>query len=128
VDDEPVIARVVSEQLRRLGYRVTAVNDPEEALELLAEEPDEYDLVLTDLQMPRMDGVELAARVGQLRTELPIVLSTGNRWSIPASTARAAGVREIVDKPFRIEELAQALRTALDGPRVRRPAAHETGS
>ncbi len=52
VDDEPVVARVVSEQLRRLGYHVTAVNDPEEALELLAEDPDEFDLLLTDLQMP----------------------------------------------------------------------------
>jgi PAS domain S-box-containing protein len=128
VDDEPVIARVVSEQLRRLGYRVTAVNDPEEALELLAEEPDEYDLLLTDLQMPQMDGVELAARVGRLRPELPVVLSTGNRWSVPTSTARAAGIREIVDKPFRIEELAQALRTVLEGPRIRRRAPHETGS
>ena len=93
VDDEPVIARVVSEQLRRLGYHVTAVNDPEEALELLAEEPDEFDLLLTDLQMPRMDGVELAARAGQVRPELPVVLSTGNRWSVPQSTARAAGIR-----------------------------------
>jgi len=113
VDDEPVIARVVSEQLRRLGYHVTAVNDPEEALELLAEEPDEFDLLLTDLQMPGMDGVELAARVGRLRPDLPVVLSTGNRWSVPASTARAAGIREIVDKPFRLEELARAVRAAL---------------
>ena len=84
VDDEPVIARVVSEQLRRLGYQVTAVTDPEEALELVAEDPDDFDLLLTDLQMPRMDGVELAARVGRLRPQLPVVLSTGNRWSVPA--------------------------------------------
>jgi len=41
------------------------------------------------------------------------VLSTGNRWSVPASTARAAGIREIVDKPFRLEELARAVRAAL---------------
>ena len=128
VDDEPVIARVVSEQLRRLGYQVTAVNDPEEALELLADDPDEYDLLLTDLQMPRMDGVELAARVGQLRPALPVVLSTGNRWSVPAATARAAGIREIVDKPFRLEELAQALRTVLDTAGVRPRATRETGS
>ena len=128
VDDEPVIARVVSEQLRRLGYQVTAVNDPEEALELLADDPDEYDLLLTDLQMPRMDGVELAARVGRLRPALPVVLSTGNRWSVPAATARAAGIREIVDKPFRLEELAQALRTVLDTAGVRPRATRETGS
>ncbi|HZJ52843.1 MAG TPA: ATP-binding protein [Myxococcaceae bacterium] len=113
VDDEPVIARVVSEQLRRLGYEVTSVNDPEEALELIAEDPEDFDLLLTDLQMPRMDGVELAARAARLRPQLPVVLSTGNRWSIPAATARAAGIREIVDKPFRIEELAHVLRTVL---------------
>ena len=115
VDDEAVIARVVSEQLRRLGYAVTSVNDPEDALELVAEDPEDFDLLLTDLQMPRMDGVELAARVGRIRPELPVVLSTGNRWSIPASTARAAGIREIVDKPFRIEELAHVLRAVLRG-------------
>ncbi len=128
VDDEPVIAKVVSEQLRRLGYHVTAVNDPEEALELLADDPDEFDLLLTDLQMPRMDGVELAARVGRLRPELPVVLSTGNRWSVSPTTAKAAGIREIVDKPFRLEELAHAVRTAL-GPPAKRPAgSRDTGS
>ena len=74
---EQVIARVVSEQLRRLGYVVTSVNDPEEALELVAEDPEDFDLLLTDLQMPRMDGVELAARVARLRPQLPVVLSTG---------------------------------------------------
>ena len=115
VDDEAVIARVVSEQLRRLGYVVTSVNDPEEALELVAEDPEDFDLLLTDLQMPRMDGVELAARVARLRPQLPVVLSTGNRWSVPATTARAAGIREIVDKPFRIEELAHVLRGVLQG-------------
>ncbi|HET6980800.1 MAG TPA: ATP-binding protein, partial [Myxococcaceae bacterium] len=114
VDDEPVIARVVSEQLRRIGYVVTPVNDPEEALELVAEDPEDFDLLLTDLQMPRMDGVELAARVAQIRPQLPVVLSTGNRWSVPASMARAAGIREIVDKPFRIEELGYVLRSVLE--------------
>ncbi len=127
VDDEPVIARVVSEQLRRLGYQVTSVNDPEEALELIAEDPDDFDLLLTDLQMPRMDGVELAARVARIRPQLPVVLSTGNRWSVPASTARAAGIREVVDKPFRIEELAHVLRTVLQGVGARLPPAADGG-
>ena len=127
VDDEAVIARVVSEQLRRLGYAVTSVNDPEDALELVAEDPEDFDLLLTDLQMPRMDGVELAARVGRIRPELPVVLSTGNRWSIPASTARAAGIREIVDKPFRIEELAHVLRAVLRGVGTPPAAPRDTG-
>jgi PAS domain S-box-containing protein len=128
VDDEQVIARVVSEQLRRLGYVVTAVNDPEEALELVAEDPEDFDLLLTDLQMPRMDGVELAARVARLRPQLPVVLSTGNRWSVPASTARAAGIREIVDKPFRIEELAHVLRGVLQGAAPPKQATPDRGT
>jgi len=127
VDDEVGIVRVVSEQLRRLGYEVTSVNDPEDALELVAEDPEDFDLLLTDLQMPRMDGVELAARVGRIRPELPVVLSTGNRWSIPASTARAAGIREIVDKPFRIEELAHVLRAVLRGAGTPPAAPPDTG-
>ena len=45
-----------------------------------------------------------------------MVLSTGNRWSVPQSTARAAGIREIVDKPFRLEELAHAVRGRRSGP------------
>ena len=128
VDDEQAIARVVSEQLRRLGYVVTAVSDPEEALELVAEDPEDFDLLLTDLQMPRMDGIELAARVAQLRPQLPVVLSTGNRWSVPASTARAAGIREIVDKPFRIEELAHVLRGVLQGAASPPPASPDRGT
>jgi CheY-like chemotaxis protein len=128
VDDEQVVARVVTEQLRRLGYEVTSVNDPEEALELLAEDPEDFDLLLTDLQMPRMDGVELSARVMRICPQLPVVLSTGNRWSVPASTARAAGIREIVDKPFRIEELAQVLRTVLQGAVSRPPTPPDAGT
>jgi CheY-like chemotaxis protein len=76
--------------------------------------PEDFDLLLTDLQMPRMDGVELAARVGG---SVPSC-----RWCCPpgtagrsGSTARAAGIREIVDKPFRIEELAHVLRAVLRG-------------
>src|SRR5262249_9239017 len=115
VDGHALIARVVSEQLRRLGYEVTAVNDPEEALELITEDPEDFDLLLTDLQMPRMNGVELAARVGRVRPQLPVVLSTGNRRAVPAGAAEGAGGRANGDKHFQIEELAHALRAVLQG-------------
>jgi CheY-like chemotaxis protein len=118
---------VVSEQLRRIGYLVTSVSDPEEALELVAEDPEDFDLLLTDLQMPRMDGVELAARVAQLRPRLPVILSTGNRWSVTPTMAKAAGIREIVDKPFRIEELAYVLRTVLERPKGPAPVVRPGG-
>ncbi|MGO8970272.1 MAG: response regulator [Myxococcaceae bacterium] len=116
IDDEPAIARVLAEQLERLGYTVTTATDPEEALEVLTEDPTDFDLAITDLQMPRMDGVQLAARLAAVRPSLPVVLITGNRMSVPSTVMRAAGVREVVDKPFQIRELCRAIRTALDGP------------
>ncbi len=115
IDDEPAIARVLAEQLERLGYNVTTSTDPEEALEVLTEDPTDFDLAITDLQMPRMDGVQLAARLAAVSPDLPVVLITGNRLSVPSTVMRAAGVREVVDKPFQIRELCRALRAALDG-------------
>jgi len=129
IDDEPAIGRVLAQHLERLGYRVTTSTDPEEALEVLTEDPTEFDLAITDLQMPRMDGVQLAARLAAVRPSLPVVLITGNRMSVPASVMRAAGVRAVVDKPFQIRELSQAVRAALDGdlPEVPLPGAAEAG-
>ncbi len=114
IDDEPAIGRVLAQHLERLGYQVTTSTDPEEALEVLTEDPTDFDLAITDLQMPRMDGVQLAARLAAVRPNLPVVLITGNRMSVPASVMRAAGVRAVVDKPFQIRELSQAVRAALD--------------
>jgi len=122
VDDEPAIGRVLAEQLERLGYKVTTATDPEEALEALTEDPTDFDLAITDLQMPRMDGVELAARLGALQPGLPVVLITGNRLSVHSNLLRAAGVREVVDKPFQIRELGRAIRAALDS----RPAGSQS--
>lgn len=118
IDDEPAIGRVLGQQLERLGYRVTTSTDPEEALELLTEDPLEFDLAITDLQMPHMSGVELAARLGSISPGLPVVLITGNRQSVHSSVVRAAGVREVVDKPFQIRELGRAIRAALDDKSV----------
>jgi two-component system cell cycle sensor histidine kinase/response regulator CckA len=115
IDDEPAIGRVLGKQLERLGYRVTTSTDPEAALELLIEDPMEFDLAITDLQMPHMNGVELAARIAAVSPGLPVVLITGNRQSVQSSVVRAAGVREVVDKPFQIRELGRAVRAALDG-------------
>jgi len=115
IDDEAAIGRVLAQHLERLGYQVTTSTDPEEALEVLTEDPTDFDLAITDLQMPRMDGVQLAARLAAVRPSLPVVLITGNRMSVPASVMHAAGVRAVVDKPFQIRELSRAVRAALDG-------------
>ena len=114
VDDETSVLRVLAEQLQRLGYQVRTSTDPEEALETFSDDPDEFDLAITDLQMPRMTGVELAARFISVRANLPVLLITGNRSAIEPHVLRAAGVRELVDKPFRLQDLSRAIRTALE--------------
>jgi len=114
VDDETAVLRVLAEQLQRLGYRVRTSTDPEEALETFSDDPDEFDLAITDLQMPRMSGVELAARFISVRADLPVLLITGNRSAVEPHVLRAAGVRELVDKPFRLQDLSRAIRTALE--------------
>jgi nitrogen-specific signal transduction histidine kinase/ActR/RegA family two-component response regulator len=114
VDDETAVLRVLAEQLQRLGYRVRTSTDPEEALETFSDDPDEFDLAITDLQMPRMTGVELAARFISVRADLPVVLITGNRSAVEPHVLRAAGVRELVDKPFRLQDLSRAIRAALE--------------
>ncbi len=128
IDDEPAIGRVLAEQLERLGYTVTTATDPEEALEVLTEDPTDFDLAITDLQMPRMDGVQLAARLAAVRPSLPVVLITGNRMSVPSAVMRAAGVREVVDKPFQIRELCRAIRSALEGAPPEPGATDSTGA
>ena len=114
VDDEAAVLRVLAEQLQRLGYQVRTSDDPEEALETFSDDPDEFDLAITDLQMPRMTGVELAARFISVRADLPVLLITGNRSAVEPHVLRAAGVRELVDKPFRLQDLSRAIRTALE--------------
>jgi PAS domain S-box-containing protein len=114
VDDETAVLRVLAEQLQRLGYRVRTSTDPEEALETFSDDPDEFDLAITDLQMPGMSGVELAARFMSVRADLPVLLITGNRLAVEPHVLRAAGVRELVDKPFRLQDLSRAIRTALE--------------
>lgn len=114
VDDEADIVRVVSEGLRRLGYRVTSSMDPSEALAAFDADPASIDAVLTDLTMPRMSGVELARQLRSRRADLPVVLFTGHPAQLGPDEARAAGIRTVLSKPMTLSMLAEALYRALD--------------
>ena len=114
VDDEIILVSSVQRLLQKLGYRVTAVDNPVEALELVSLDPLGYACVLTDQAMPQLSGMQLAQRVRRLRRDLPVVLCTGYGASIDAHEARAAGISAVLAKPFQRNELAEALRQALD--------------
>ncbi len=114
VDDEPLLVRMASELLSGLGYTVTAKESATEALGLVTSVPNEFDLIITDQTMPDVTGLELAERVRQLRPELPVLLVTGYSEAVTSEALERAGVSECIMKPMVEEQLARAVRRALD--------------
>jgi CheY-like chemotaxis protein len=114
VDDEENVALVGQAMLEMLGYRVTIATGSLEALELFRSQPQEYQIVITDLTMPRMAGDRLAVKLLEINPNLPIVLATGLSESITAEKRRQIGVRGFIMKPFTVNELGYVIRTVLE--------------
>ncbi|CAN5855612.1 hypothetical protein BH11MYX4_BH11MYX4_11590 [soil metagenome] len=117
VDDEPAVRASLGRLLEHLGYVVTQAASPRAALALLADEAQSFDLLLTDLTMPGMNGVALTAAAHELRPGLAALVATGHGASVDAAAAAAAGVIEILAKPLTRDVLARAVRRALDAMR-----------
>ncbi len=107
IDDQAVILDLIEAMGQSLGYRVTRAPDATSGYTLLSE--NDYDLVLTDLAMPGESGIELARRIAGEYPNLPIVLVTG--YDVPSSSAelQRMGIRGILRKPFRLEQLSDLI-------------------
>jgi len=114
VDDEEAVLRAGKRVIEMLGYDVTACGSALDALAAVQADPARFDLVVTDLSMPDLSGLELALRLRELRGDLPIVMVTGRR-SEEESDLAAAGICVVLDKPYSSEELSAALRSARGG-------------
>jgi len=114
VDDEEPIVRMVKQTLERLGYQVATRTGSVDALEAFRANPDKFDLVITDMSMPNMSGVELAPRLLEIRADIPIILCTGFSEMINENKAKALGIREFVMKPVVKDEIARIIRKVLD--------------
>ncbi len=112
VDDDPTVNDLVSSILTDAGYRVHTAEDPEVALSMFEE--DRFNLVLTDVVMPKMDGIQLLSRVRALRPEVPVVLITAYPDIDVAVDALRAGAQDLIIKPFRTEYLLHAVKKALN--------------
>ncbi len=112
VDDEEVVRDLTVEILRRSGHDPHGVCSARRALELLGEE--QFDLVVSDVVMPEMTGVELLYELRARRHELPVVLMTGGSQD-PERTSNAVrlGATGLLYKPFSQDELRAAVATAL---------------
>jgi CheY-like chemotaxis protein len=113
VDDEPSVARIGERLLERLGYTAVALTDPVAARDRLVNDPDGFDLVITDYLMPRMTGVDLAKAVWGVRPGLPVILAVGFGGQLDATKARALGFGGFIAKPFTLQALSGAISAAL---------------
>jgi PAS domain S-box-containing protein len=114
VDDDPDFAAMSRNILASLGYQAEILNCSLEGLAVFEQQPDGFDLVLTDMTMPRMTGDELAKRMLALRPGLPVILCTGFSELIDEKKAAEIGIRRLLMKPFTKRELARTVREVLD--------------
>ena len=114
-DDETVLAEMGKQMLEHLGYHVTVRTDSSDALNTFQSHPQDFDLVISDRTMPRMTGFELAERIKTIRPDIPIILCTGYSDELEVERASALGISRMVMKPLGMNELADAVRSALDG-------------
>jgi PAS domain S-box-containing protein len=115
VDDETAIVDGLKKRLEELGYVVDGRTSPEEALAMAKKQPDRFDLMITDMAMPKMTGETLIRHVQQVRPDLPVILCTGFSEWVDARAPEKIGAVKILLKPITREELACSVREVMDG-------------
>ena len=115
IDDEESLVKIGYQRLERLGYKVEATISPIEALELFRSQPDHFDLVITDLTMPKMTGDKLVKEILNIRSTIPIILCTGFSEKIDEKKSKAIGASGYLEKPHDKRDLAKMVRKVLKG-------------
>lgn len=113
VDDEIALTGFLSELLESRGYEVMAVNDAYDALEIFRKDPYAIDLVLTDQTMPGMTGAEMSTELLNVRSEMPIILTTGFSELIDEDGAKELGIRAYIRKPMETQHLLNTIKALL---------------
>ena len=113
VDDEEVQCQSGQHLLERLGYTVVTASNSLEALDLFRTQPNAFNVVITDQNMPRLTGIELAEKMLHIRSDIPIILCTGFSEVIDGKEAKARGIQEFMMKPFSARQLAETIRRVL---------------
>jgi PAS domain S-box-containing protein len=115
IDDEEMLVELGQAMLERLGYRVTTRSNSLDALTTFQNQPDAFDLIITDQTMAGMTGVDLARRILQIRPDMPIILCTGYSSQISEEKAKAAGIKGFAYKPLAKKDIGELIRKVLDG-------------
>jgi PAS domain S-box-containing protein len=114
IDDEKSIVTLLTYLFERLGYTVTSGTDPVETCKLFENDPNRFDLIITDMTMPRMTGFDLIRRIKALRPDIPVILCTGYSDLIDEQRAFEAGIAKYIMKPLALYNVAETVRRVLD--------------
>ena len=114
VDDETSLTQIAGEFLEYKGYEVETYESPVLALERFRLNPEWFDLVVTDLTMPEMDGVQLFKKINKIRPDIPVIICTGNSTQLDAQKAKSLGFTEYIAKPVPFSTITEHIRKVLD--------------
>jgi DNA-binding NtrC family response regulator len=122
VDDEPNMLRLLKTILMdKTGYEVATTNNPLEVSKMLQEKP--YDVVVTDLKMPLVDGMDLIDIIKKIDPQLPIIIITAYGTLETAEEAVQKGAYDFITKPFRKETILITIKRALEWKRMQKELA-----
>jgi two-component system cell cycle sensor histidine kinase/response regulator CckA len=114
VDDEPLISKMLSQMLTKMSYKVTALTSSVKALNTFANNPEEFDLILTDMAMPELNGLDLVKRIREINSDVPIIISTGNSANLDDLDIQSLHLAGFLKKPARKKELAELISKSLN--------------
>ena len=114
-DDEEAIRSLIARALRQDGHEVTIAHDGAQALDVLAREKGEFELLLTDIRMPVMDGIALAHAAARQHPDVTILLMTGYADQRERAHGLDALVHDVITKPFSLGAMRRAVNDALCG-------------
>lgn len=116
VDDEPTVLKMMTMMIAKLGFKIQSVSSPLQAIELFRKNPEQFDLLITDLTMPEMTGVELADELHLKNPKLPVILMTGYEKDIEhTSHLNHHGICKFLKKPVKLIELASTINDVIFG-------------
>ena len=114
VDDDDIIVELLNKQLISLGYSVVALTCPVKAVDMFRHHPQHFDLVITDMNMPKKNGVIVAQEILAIRPDIPIILCTGFSELIDKDKAIDMGIKDFIMKPMSKYEIGTVVRNVLD--------------
>ena len=120
VDDDPGAGNALSAILQKIGCDVSYVGSGAEALEVVADEPDWFDLIITDLAMPEMSGLDLAGKLRALQFARPIVLASARLQDASFEDRARVGIECTIAKPFTLSEVAAVIWSAVGARATRK--------